>query len=55
MSLDHANGWNWSGKSSNVYAHQPVVSLTNVVEAGFIEQNLLENECRHCLAQLRSE
>jgi len=32
---------------------EPVVSLTNVVEASFVEQNFLENKCCHCFAQLR--
>ena len=40
----------WSQEMS-----QPVISLTNVIEASLIEENLLENECCHGLAQLRPE
>ena len=40
----------WSQEMS-----QPVISLTNVIEASLVEKNLLENECCHGLAQLRPE
>ena len=34
--------------------HRPVVGLADVVEASLVLQNLLEDEGRHRLAQLRT-
>ena len=37
---------------NHCHMREPVIGLTDVVEAGLIQQDLLEDECGHSLAQL---